>query len=54
VWYIDSGASSHMTGAREFFTDLSEGDVELDIELGDDSMVKAVGRGKVTFQRESQ
>jgi hypothetical protein len=54
VWYIDSGASSHMTGVREYFTDLSEGDLDLDIELGDDSTVKAVGQGTVSFQRESQ
>ena len=23
TWYIDSGASSHMTGAREMFSELS-------------------------------
>ena len=54
VWYIDSGASSHMTGVRENFTDLSEKNIDLDIELGDDSTVKAVGQGTVLFQRESQ
>jgi hypothetical protein len=54
MWYIDNGASSHMTGVRVYFTDLIEGDVDLDIELGDDSTVKAVGRGTISFQRESQ
>jgi hypothetical protein len=54
MWYIDSGASCHMTGVREYFTDLSKGDIDLDIELGVDSTVKVVGRGIVSFQRESQ
>jgi hypothetical protein len=43
-----------MTGVREYFTDLSEGNVDLEIELGDDSTVKVVDRGTMTFQRESQ
>jgi hypothetical protein len=52
IWYIDSGASHHMTGVREYFTDLTEiGDLE--VVLGDDSVVKAVGSGIVSFQRES-
>ena len=25
IWYIDSGASSHMTGQKSFFGDLQEG-----------------------------
>ena len=31
VWYIDDGASHHMTGAREFFSELAER--ALDIEM---------------------
>lgn len=42
------------TGVREFFTDISESYLDLDIELGNDSKVKAVGRGTVSFQRESK
>jgi hypothetical protein len=52
IWYIDSGASRHMTGVREYFTDLTEiGDLE--VVLGDDSVVKVVGSGTISFQRES-
>ena len=54
VWYIDSGASSHMTGVREHFTYLTKSDLDLEVVLGDDTKVKAVGRGTVSFQRESQ
>ena len=48
IWYIDSGASHHMTGVREYFIDLIEiGD--LDVVLGDDSVVKEVGSGTISF-----
>ena len=53
TWYIDSGASRHMTGARDMFTEISETGLELEIVLGDDTMVRAVGRGTVRFDRES-
>jgi hypothetical protein len=52
TWYIDSGASHHMTGVREHLTDLTQiGDVE--VVLGDDREVKAIGCGTISFQRES-
>jgi hypothetical protein len=48
MWYIDSGASHHMTGVREHLTNLTQiGDVE--VVLGDDRVVKAVGCGIVSF-----
>ena len=53
-WYIDSGASAHMTGVREVFSEIFERDINVEVELGDDMVVKAVGRGKVAFQRESR
>jgi hypothetical protein len=41
-----------MTGVREHLTDLTQiGDLE--VVLGDDSVVKAVGSGTISFQRES-
>jgi hypothetical protein len=53
VWYIDSGASRHITGVREHLADLTQiGDLE--VVLGDDRVVKAVGSGTISFQRESQ
>jgi hypothetical protein len=52
TWYIDSGASHHMTGIREHLTDLTKmGNVE--VVLGDDREVKVVGSGTVSFRRES-
>jgi hypothetical protein len=52
VWYFDSEASRHMTGVCEYFIDLTEiGDLE--VVLGDDSVVKVVGSGTLSFQRES-
>ena len=53
TWYIDSGASSHMTGAREMFSELSQRETDVEVVLRDDSAVRAVGRGTITFQRES-
>jgi hypothetical protein len=48
IWYIDSGASNHMTGVREYFTDLTEIE-DLVVVVGDDSVVKAVGNGTISF-----
>jgi hypothetical protein len=52
VWYIDSGASRHMTGVREHLTYLTKID-DLEVVLRDDRVVKAVGSGTISFQRES-
>jgi hypothetical protein len=52
VWYIDSGASRHMTGVHEHLTNLTQIS-DLEVVLGDDRVVKAVGSGTVSFQRES-
>jgi hypothetical protein len=52
VWYIDSGASYHLIGVHENLTDLTQiGDLE--VVLGYDWVVKAVGSGTISFQRES-
>ena len=53
IWYIDSGASSHMTGQKRFFKDLQEGGTRIHIELGDDARYQEQGVGTVSFQRES-
>jgi hypothetical protein len=52
VWYIDNGPFRHMIGVCEHLTDLTQiGDLE--VVLGDDQVVKVVGSGTVSFQRES-
>ena len=53
IWYVDSGASRHMTGAKDQFTQFSDRRINLEIELGDESIVRAVGIGTVSFQTES-
>jgi hypothetical protein len=42
-----------MIGVREHFTDLRDPEVKMEIALGDDTIVRVVGRGTVTFQRET-
>ena len=49
VWYIDSGALAHMSGVRECFSELNEQGVSVEVELGDDRVVRIVGRGTMSF-----
>ena len=42
-----------MTGAREVFSELSATGSDVEVVLGDNTVVRAVGRGTITFQRES-
>ena len=49
TWYIDRGASSHMTGAREIFSELSQIETDVEVMLGDDSAVRVVGNGSINF-----
>eukprot|EP00253_Pinus_taeda_P022698 PITA_22698 len=44
-------ASCHMTGVREYFSELSEGDTDMEIVLGDDNIVRTVGVGTLAFDR---
>ena len=43
-----------MSGVREVFSEITERDISVEVELGDDRVVRAVGRGTVAFQRESR
>jgi hypothetical protein len=54
VWYVDSIASRHMTGVHEHFTYFTEIGVNLEVVLNDNFVVKVVGIGTISFQRESQ
>ena len=52
VWYVDSGASRHMTGVREYFSELSESGTDIEVVLRDDSIVREIGVGTLKFERE--
>ena len=41
IWYLNSGASSHMTGQKRFFRDLQEGGTRIHVESGDDARHQA-------------
>ena len=51
-WCLDTGATHHMTGRREFFTEL-DSDVRGFVKFGDASGVEIKGVGSVIFAAES-
>ena len=53
MWYLDNGASFHMKGDRDIFSDLEEKDLEKNIEFGDDRRYSTTDIGTITFQREN-
>jgi len=52
VWYLDNGASFHMTGDKILFSALEEKDLKMRIEMGDDERYNVSGVGIIAFQRE--
>ena len=48
-WYLDTGASNHMTGSRAAFSELDTGVVST-VKFGDNSGVNIQGRSTVVFQ----
>ena len=49
VWYLDASATHHMTGWREFFSDLDSG-VKGSIKFGDASAIEIKGVGSIIFK----
>ena len=49
VWYLDNGASFHMMGDKDLFSDLEEKDIQMHIELGNDGRYSATRIGAITF-----
>jgi hypothetical protein len=49
LWFLDTGASSHMTYVCEMFTTLDE-TMHDTVRFGDGSVVSIKGRGTVVFQ----
>ena len=52
VWYLDSGASFHMTGDKSLFSTLEEKDLQMRIDIGVDGKNRVSGEGTIVFQRE--
>ncbi|WVZ65497.1 hypothetical protein U9M48_014849 [Paspalum notatum var. saurae] len=48
AWYLDTGATNHMTGSRAVFSDI-DSCVTGNVRFGDGSLVKIEGRGTVLF-----
>ena len=48
-WYLDSGASNHMMGSKEAFSEL-DGNVIGTMNFGDGSRVVIRGRGTIIFR----
>ena len=48
-WYLDSGASNHMTGSKAVFSEL-DGNVTDTVKFGDGSRVAIRGRGTIIFR----
>lgn len=47
----DNGASSHVIGAREYFTRLTKKDLDFHIELGNNAKCRVASVGTIMFQR---
>ncbi|KAG7594052.1 Integrase catalytic core [Arabidopsis thaliana x Arabidopsis arenosa] len=48
VWYLDNGASNHMTGDRRYFDKLDHS-VTGKVRFGDDSRIDIKGKGTIAF-----
>lgn len=49
VWYLDNGASFHMTSDKSLFSTLEEKDLKMCIKMGDDGKYHVSGEGTVVF-----
>ncbi|CAA7037482.1 unnamed protein product [Microthlaspi erraticum] len=48
VWYLDNGASNHMTGNRNYFKEIDES-MTGKVRFGDDSRLDIKGKGSILF-----
>jgi len=51
-WYIDSGASWHMTGIWEFLLGYQEERMNFHITMGNKVKCTPIGKGTIVFQTE--
>ena len=50
LWYIDSGATKHMTSEKDLIVDYVQYPQFFEIFLGDNRMIRALGEGKVSLE----
>ena len=48
IWYLDNGASNHMTGHRKYFNRIDES-ITGKVRFGDDSRIDIKGKGSILF-----
>lgn len=48
IWYLDNGASNHMSGNREYFSKIDE-TITGKVRFGDDTRIDIKGKGSVLF-----
>ena len=48
IWYLDNGASNHMTGKRSYFKTIDE-TITGKVRFGDDSKIDIKGKGSILF-----
>ena len=49
MWYLNNGASFHMEGNTDLFSDLEEKDLQQNIEFGEDGRYSTTEIGTITF-----
>jgi hypothetical protein len=54
TWLVDSGATCHMTGARELFKRFTESDSDMYVEIGMGTRHAVQGSRTVSFRMESR
>ena len=53
IWYIDNGASAHMTRVQECFSSYQEEQMNFQITMGNKEKCTPIGRGTIIFQTEA-
>lgn len=49
IWFLDSGCSNHMSGNKEWFTQLDE-TFKHSVKLGNDSKLMVMGKGRIKLE----
>ena len=50
LWYLDTGATNHMTGRPEFFTKLDDS-ITGSVKFGNNSWIQIKGRGEIEVNK---